>query len=80
MIEKLKPCPFCGARDVDVYQSQSKIFPNEWFVSCHGCCADKGNHVSKKEAIEAWNKRAPMSCEELYDHLDGCKICMRNLQ
>lgn len=62
---KLKPCPFCGgenllvgtAREIEVDCGDDDSFA----VCCNyrkgGCGAVSGYRDSKKEAIEAWNRR-----------------------
>lgn len=47
----LKPCPFCGG---EAHMSGGgKVF----WVNCRGCKIDMHICDTKKEAIEAWNKR-----------------------
>ena len=50
-MEDLKPCPFCG--------SEAKLVnKNEfWIVDCAECFASSRWCDSKKEAIDAWNRR-----------------------
>lgn len=60
----LKPCPFCGgtafAYEVQPHQhflSEFGEYGGGGFVECTGCsCGVSGKQ--KKEAIEAWNRRA----------------------
>jgi len=64
----LLPCPFCGGKDIDMYQ-----FGNEWTekrayeIKCKtfGCCTSKKVGVisqslewAKEKCIEKWNQRA----------------------
>ncbi|MBQ7516394.1 MAG: Lar family restriction alleviation protein [Schwartzia sp.] len=59
MSEELKPCPFCGGRDLQLVRALST---GRYVVECRGCrkqvylnsveCMDRGN------AIKAWNRRA----------------------
>jgi Lar family restriction alleviation protein len=58
MKTKLKPCPFCGSKDINSVQ-----WAVEASVHCHGCGANIIIPQSYKEdqllkAIEKWNKRA----------------------
>jgi Lar family restriction alleviation protein len=56
MTMELKPCPFCGGK--------AEVVDNEYFVDvscahihCRGYAASL-MYNNKKEAIEAWNRRA----------------------
>lgn len=53
----LKPCPFCGG------VAKIRFFERKYYrVSCEDveceCVAESGYHLSEKEAIDAWNRRA----------------------
>ena len=52
---ELKPCPFCGSKQVDVRKGKYL-----WWVECGNadCCGNGGGSKYKKEAIERWNRRA----------------------
>ena len=56
MTKNLKPCPFCGSKKVIVYKDS--INPKCCFVFCEGCRVNTADFDTKKEAIEAWNRRA----------------------
>lgn len=68
MAEKLKPCPFCGRVDKLVIWATETPFDDRrltnWRVSCDrsgdntGCGGSSGAYLDRKEAIEAWNRRA----------------------
>lgn len=55
---KLKPCPFCGSKDVELI----KAVPPEkrFWVECYNfsCGSRTGNIGRGKWAIEAWNRRS----------------------
>ncbi len=51
---ELKPCPFCGGKNVCLTEHAAVIV----FVQCDDCCATFPHFDSKEEAIEAWNRRA----------------------
>jgi Lar family restriction alleviation protein len=54
MKRKLKPCPFCGGK------AKLKLTPNlrHFYVRCeNGDVEQLLLHVTKAEAIEAWNRR-----------------------
>lgn len=49
---KLKPCPFCGSKDVVVDEE----YPSR-YVRCRGCGVEGGLRDSRDEAAAAWNRR-----------------------
>lgn len=52
-MDDLKPCPFCGADDVEY------VNPNGcWFAVCYSCEAEGPVAYSADDAAEAWNRRA----------------------
>ena len=63
----LKPCPFCGKHDVEVYTVEREDRPKcKWTatVFCLRCFASTTNHgfdwteeAAKEKAIKAWNRR-----------------------
>lgn len=55
MTEKLKPCPFCGSRSVQVEQIGSGGYFN---VCCCNCLANVPLSGSRETAVAAWNSRA----------------------
>jgi Lar family restriction alleviation protein len=61
---KLKPCPFCGSKKVEISESSFgpvnmkpyAVFQSVW---CDGCNMDVSmGRVTEKQAIKMWNKRA----------------------
>ncbi len=59
--KKLKPCPFCGARESDEDFPLSVvryIGIDTCMVYCERCGASGAERDSREEAIEAWNRRA----------------------
>jgi len=51
--EKIKPCPFCGSKEVDICRTNKQAC----WIRCHKCEAE-GNCAEKREdAITEWNKR-----------------------
>lgn len=60
-MENLKPCPFCGAKDeLEIWDLGGDKWGNIkelWIVHCANCGCNMDWLDSKKEAIEAWNRR-----------------------
>ena len=53
-MDKLKPCPFCGSKEIHVMDMG---YPH--WIYCMKCGAKvHGGTCSAKESIEAWNRRA----------------------
>ena len=52
--ERLRECPFCGCRDIKVFQPWR--VENRAFVKCSGCGA-KITRETEEEAVYAWNRR-----------------------
>ena len=58
MIE-LKPCPFCGDDRVNVIEHEYNYLLNSYGCRCFNCKTESYQFFdSRKEAIEAWNRRA----------------------
>lgn len=53
---ELKPCPFCGAKDENI-KVKSDHF-TRYYVLCKSCMVSTDHFETKKQAIEAWNRRA----------------------
>lgn len=57
-MEELKPCPFCGSDRVNVIEHKFHHLTNSFGVKCFNCKTESYQFFdSRKEAIEAWNKR-----------------------
>lgn len=52
MSEELKPCPFCGGKNMRIWNTSTP------WVSCDDCLANTAYGETKEEAIEQWNRRA----------------------
>ena len=52
MGDSLRPCPFCACAHVSV-----DVEALEWLVLCEWCGARIPGFKSRKEAVDAWNKR-----------------------
>lgn len=52
-MEKIKPCPFCGSKKVEVCRTNE----NACWIRCWKCGADAPSNRLRKIAISIWNKR-----------------------
>lgn len=58
-MDKLKPCPFCGGKDIIVRPVQyAGIVKTHFYVQCRECFARTRDYATRPKAIEAWNRRA----------------------
>lgn len=61
--EKLKPCPFCGCKELNVSKEDwgrglFQIRMESWWLQCQGeHCYAFQQGSTKKKVIERWNKR-----------------------
>ncbi|WP_145589140.1 Lar family restriction alleviation protein [Yersinia rochesterensis] len=60
-IEELKPCPFCGSKEVEAFSQYEEDCPDRSaIVRCFSCDAQTAQMVGKDKlamASRAWNKR-----------------------
>lgn len=59
----LLPCPFCGIYSIDSEECYGLAIAHTavWWVRCTGCgCEGPADSKTKKAAITAWNRRAPI--------------------
>ena len=54
---ELKPCPFCGG-EAEIVDTGDLYGHCEYSVSCTSCNCNTDWLTNKKEAVQAWNKRA----------------------
>ena len=57
---KLKPCPFCGSKDVEVFEPDNKETTVGRAVICNNCDTRVGFPTAFDEliAMDLWNRRA----------------------
>ena len=55
-VEKLKPCPFC--EEEAIFKGVEGKYGVDRIVECKNCLARGEPCPTKREAIQAWNKRA----------------------
>ena len=55
-MSKVKPCPFCGSKDIKIRDGYSDV---GCWVECVPCgVSTKAKEQTHEEAIKAWNRRA----------------------
>jgi len=55
-MSKLKPCPFCGSKNIGI-QHMDKNDARIYQVYCIPCWANRGWFDTEEDAIAWWNKR-----------------------
>lgn len=55
MSEGLKPCPFCGSIDIELYELSED---GNAYARCLGCGAEGSVQGTLYNAIDSWNRRA----------------------
>ena len=51
-MDRLKPCPFCGSKDIKLFGNNRDSF---WFRCIN--CASIDSYDTERKAVRAWNKR-----------------------
>ena len=54
MIDELKPCPFCGSRNIREHSGYPLQY---WSVKCGDCGGSIRMSGSRHQVISAWNRR-----------------------
>jgi Lar family restriction alleviation protein len=55
---KLKPCPFCGSKNIDLLDDQDMVYYGyAYYAKCRQCKAQSRSEQKKEDAIAAWNER-----------------------
>ena len=58
MNEKLKPCPFCGCEDFEIYRPSTTFgLVQISCTKCHAMVSFKGKYVFEYGVDKAWNRR-----------------------
>lgn len=62
MNERIKSCPFCGSRNVEVARTNR----NACWIACgnYRCGAEAKSHPTRNGAIRNWNRRAKITTTE----------------
>lgn len=69
-MQKLKPCPFCGATDLKLKNFQHKK-ETLYGVECLDCSAAGAYFTDEDDAAYAWNMRATMHRSRKKGQLDS---------
>lgn len=72
-VDDLKPCPFCGGRDIHVDRYRHGCGQDRLRVVCADCMGqvNSGTWQTAEPAIEAWNARFERTCT--YDQTTSLK-------
>ena len=66
---QIKPCPFCGGTE-RVYNEDTGYFKYTTFeIGCPKCGARMTSIISREDSLLKWNKRAPVSEEEVVERV-----------
>lgn len=69
-MERLKKCPFCGGKNIGVWERKTySFFPPLYAVHCYDCHYGLQELSTKEKAIAAWNTRKPM--ERIVERVHG---------
>lgn len=55
-MNELKPCPFCGEKEIAIYLYE-KIYGIEVYKACCTKCSAQFYRGTREELIEAWERR-----------------------
>lgn len=55
--ERLKPCPFCGSKRIQLFPSNGEIFDDMWESFCWDCSARGPLGKTEKGIVRQWNRR-----------------------
>ena len=62
MESELKPCPFCGCKEVGMFNPADEYTGEDikiqWFIYCPNCVIETGIYSDKKFLRDLWNRRA----------------------
>ena len=53
MSDKLKPCPFCGCKDIRI----KRIFSDEYVIFCQNCGVETDRGLKRVLVEKSWNTR-----------------------
>lgn len=53
----LKPCPFCGSKNVTIIEGVTNFFEKINYVLCRSCQCRGASSRFEERAVEVWNRR-----------------------
>lgn len=54
---ELKPCAFCGGKNITIIEHEPNIFENKYHALCVECLCRGASKADYAGAVEAWNRR-----------------------
>ena len=66
---ELLNCPFCGG-EAKVYSRKIDWLIDDYKVECSKCHCTTDIYDTKREAVEAWNKRVPPTSEQIVEYIE----------
>lgn len=55
---KLRNCPFCGYKGVEILADDNEYLYYRYFSQCQRCGAGAKRGHKKEDAVKEWNRRA----------------------
>ncbi len=69
---KLLPCPFCGG------EAYTRAYNDTFWVRCERCGVETQDlHLTRPQAAEEWNRRAPARSDAVARLVEACKATLR---
>ena len=53
----LKPCPFCGHSDVELWEPDEDVGHEYWSIHCPNCDFNSDGYGEAEFVVEKWNRR-----------------------
>ena len=77
-MDKLKPCPFCGSRQIVTCSGENKYGEEFWYSKCTRCQAT-GPFEWNAAGDNTWNTRTTDTSAELVEALEAAAASLENL-
>lgn len=78
-MDKLKPCPFCGYKGVEILADDNKYLYYRYFSQCQRCGAGAKRGHTKEDAVKEWNRRADNGDKQKGCSYRYCPNCGANM-
>jgi len=74
--DSLLPCPFCGGAAIqeDLQLAIGGEGEPYWLISCSDCGIPSSEGCDEREAIAAWNRRAPDAALEALEEIRKVRV------